>query len=340
MTEIRHLALAAALAALAVPAVAAPLDGYSSFYVFGDSLSDPGNLPAGYAPPSPPYYSDGDANPSGVGLMPAGASVQFSDGPVWAELVGATGNFAFGGARATGGGALPPDFASQISLFEGYVGGATGTSDLAAVWFGANDLFAAIRDAAGAASLAEATAIIGGAAFNAAQAIGDGIERLAADGFETFAVFNLPALELTPAFLDDPDTIEDDLRSFAAQAATDAFNQFLALEIASLGALDVVSIDVDALFSDVRQNSEAFGITNVDDPCVVFGDGVFSVCADPASYLFFDAVHPSSTAHAAIAEAFTDALGRPVAPVPLPAGLPLLLAGVGGLALVRRRVAR
>ena len=335
MTDIRSIVLAGAVAALAAPAAAVPLDQYSSIYVFGDSLSDPGNLPSGAAPPSPPY-ADG-----GTPFVPGGAGVRFSDGDVWAEQVGVTGNFAFGGAQATPEDGGPPDLAEQIGLFDGYsalVGGAAdGANDLAAIWLGANDLFAAIDAARGSVLLGgtvdAALAGVEAVANAAAAAVGDGIEALAARGFESFAVFNLPALEQTPLYnLFRPGDAE------FAERGTDVFNAALQAEVDALTALDVTLIDVTGIFEDLVENPEAYGFVTSVLPCVIPAtEGTpGSICEDSEDYVFFDAVHPTSGVHALVAEAFRDS----VAPIPLPAGLPLLALGLGGLAFAGRRSAR
>ncbi len=123
------LALAATLATCG-GAFAAPVDAvYSSFFVFGDSLSDDGNLFASAGQPPAPYF-DG----------------RFSNGPVWAEAVAdrfaISENFAFGGAGAATDGDGVPDFGAQVA---GYLASplatVAGPRPLASVWFGANDLF-------------------------------------------------------------------------------------------------------------------------------------------------------------------------------------------------------
>jgi phospholipase/lecithinase/hemolysin len=65
-------------------------------------------------------------------------------------------------------------------------------------------------------------------------------------------------------------------------------------------------------------------------------EGVVSVC-DPDTIegrAFWDLVHPTAAVHAALARE----VQATVAPVPLPAPAALLLAGLGALAALRRRV--
>ncbi len=148
-------ALAVCALCLAVPAAEArTIDApYSSFYVFGDSLSDNGNLfrETGGAVPQDPPYAEG----------------RFSNGPVWAELVDVarmpTVNFAVGGATlgATADGI--PDFVAQVDSFlTAGLASTSGVRPLAAVWFGANDLFGAVLDPRIAAADAFAEAAKGG----------------------------------------------------------------------------------------------------------------------------------------------------------------------------------
>ena len=306
--RLRSLTLAAAMAA-PLPALAIPLGDAGSLYVFGDSLSDDGNLFARTGNPPPPYFEG-----------------RFSNGPVWADIAagavaGPTGNFAFGGARADGPGPQGlPDFDAQIDLFGAATGG-TGEDALAAVWFGANDIFQSFG-----------TADLGPSIAAAVDAIGDGIERLSTLGIDGFVAFNLPDLSRTPAFLD----------LAAAAQATDAFNDALAAELATLPG-DVTLVDVETLFADLVADPVAFGeafpvaagLTVMDQPCLETDP--FALCADPGAHVFWDGVHPTTKVHQAVAEAARRALTDAPAPIPLPAGAPLLLLGLGALGLARRR---
>ncbi len=320
----RIIALAAAVA-LPGTAVAIPLSEATSFFVFGDSLSDPGNLPTVGLPFLP-------GNPATV---PFYADERFTDGPVWAEIAalevgGDALNVAFGGARADARGAVTPipDLDGQIDLYEAFLGeiggtGPLGSDPLAAIWFGANDIFQTFG-----------TASLPGAIVAAAEAIGDGIDRLSGLGIANVVVFNLPDLSRTPLFVGTP-------AAGLARLATTTYNDLLAAQVADAPG-DVTLFDVNALFDDLLGDPAAFGarypaaagITVVDEACLGDGPDVF-LCDAPETYVFFDDVHPTQQVHAALAAA----LGERLAPIPLPAGAPLLLLGVGALALARRRAA-
>lgn len=127
--------------------VSASADTFSDVFIFGDSLSDTGNILAstlGFFPPDPPYF-DG----------------RFSNGPVWAEYLADQlglvvvpngsnpnvingNNFAFGGAEAAND--VPiwpigviPSVQNQVSFFAA-AAGTVPADALYAVWGGGNDL--------------------------------------------------------------------------------------------------------------------------------------------------------------------------------------------------------
>ncbi|MDZ4862057.1 MAG: SGNH/GDSL hydrolase family protein, partial [Gemmatimonadota bacterium] len=127
--------------ALVIALVSAQASAYSALYVFGDSLSDTGNVFAatGGTNPPPPYFNG-----------------RFSNGPVWVEtlstnlglgavnpsLLGGK-NFAWGGA--TTGGTPPPaipgtSLTQQVAGYLVGVGGVADASGLYVVWGGGNDV--------------------------------------------------------------------------------------------------------------------------------------------------------------------------------------------------------
>ena len=125
----------------------------------------------------------------------------------------------------------------------------------------------------------------------------------------------LPDLGLTPEFLGDA-------------AATLFSEQFNAGLLATLPS-GVTYFDTFDLLDSIVANPAAYGLTNVTQSCF---DGIPSICSDPSQYLFWDDIHPTTTADAILAEQFEAAM------TPEPTSIVLLGTGIAGLAeLVRRR---
>lgn len=321
---VRAAGLALAILAPGAPAQAATLaDRYTSFWVLGDSLSDPGNLYAvtgGGNPPSPPY-----------------AEGRFSNGPVWAEGIAAdfrargraAGNVAFGGARAVTDDDAAPDLGAQLGLFGALSAGKAGGRPLAALWFGANDVFGATAD------LERAQA----AGAQAADAVADGVRAMSLFGVRDFVVFDLPDLGRVPAYaLFQPDA------AGAATGGAQAFNARLDDRTAGLrdAGLNVDRIEVRATFERLLADPREFGVSDATLPCIFPGAAAAAAFGQPevcgpgaaAARAFFDGVHPSAVIHANLGEI----VEATVAPIPLPGGAPLLgLALVVFAAIARRR---
>jgi phospholipase/lecithinase/hemolysin len=308
----KHLLAAAVLALAPMAASAAPIGPFSDLILFGDSLSDTGNafIATGGTTPDPDIY------PSG----------QFTNGGVWADqfgflpgLVGGT-NFAFGGAKAVTDTDGRPDLAAQIALFRTSLGASAlslGPNPAAAIFIGSNDLEAAT-------SAAEAPGII----LSAVNAIATGITTLfdGGQGINDFFVFGLPDLGQFPASAANPGVTPAE-----ATAASIGFNAALNAMFGTLptGA-DVTYVDTFAALTPLFANPAAFGITKPDGSCIT-SEPDPTACTGDLGYLFQDPVHPTVVAHGLIADAFGDA----VAPVPLPAGVILILTGLGALGAAR-----
>jgi outer membrane lipase/esterase len=321
MSAFSRLAVAFTAVAVVSGATAAPAAAavkFTSAWFLGDSLSDDGNRyawpPAGTTPPIPPYYQG-----------------RYSNGPVWAEYIAQdsedanlpTGNYAYGGATAVTNADGVPDLAAQIGLFAADSVGKLGVTPVAHLFFGANDIFGAITASAGD------PAVVAGAAIAAANAVADGILTLSGLGVGHFAVFNLPALDMTPQFTQ----ITPDARPLA-QLGTTFFNDTLDARLATLPAgPQVQPIDTLGLFSMLINDPTQYGLTNATDPCI--NPSVPSICTPEQAddWAFYDPVHPNRVVH----EELANVVREFVAPVPLPLPGVLLIGGLVLMAGLRLR---
>ncbi len=281
--------------------------------VFGDSLSDP------FVP----------------GLDTPGN--QYTDGDTWAVQIGATspetGNFAQAGATALSDGddTTDQDFGGQIYAFASS-GLQIGPDSVAYVWFGGNDAAAATQLAAPlAATGADEDAISEALAARIGPAVtdlGDGLVKLIDAGVEDIVVVTAPDIGVTPLISGLG------LSDLGSQASA-LFNQGLRGAVADVSASANIGIlDSDGVISPALSNPSAYGLTNITEACVQ-GDALENpeTCE---GFAFYNPFHPTETIHDLFAEAAGEAAAD-IAAVPLPATAPLLLAGLGGIAALRRR---
>ena len=252
-------------------------NGPSEIIMFGDSLSDVGNLyniTYGAIPPFP--YWEG----------------HFSDGPVWVEQMAPRlnaastfeNNYAVGGA-GTGVNnhnqpLVPfdlPGLLDEIALFTDNLDGPADADALYVVWAGPNDFFGEITD-------------INEAIYGAVGNIVAGVKQLEEAGAEHIAVLNMVNLGLAPM-------AEGPEMAAGLTQLSSGFNLVLGSTIDVLG-LDVIQIDTFPALNTVVNDPALYGFTNVADMCY---DGS-SINGNPDEYLFWDSVHPTTKGHAVLAD--------------------------------------
>ncbi|MNU42211.1 Phosphatidylcholine-sterol acyltransferase precursor [compost metagenome] len=300
----------AALAALTLAAVstasAAGAQSYNRLVVFGDSLSDNGNLyavTAGTTPTSPPYYQG-----------------RFSNGPVFTELLGfnagryaagapVTGsiNYAFGGAR-TDSAASPPGMRNQLLAYTG-AGGTFGAGDLVSILGGANNIFQGIQAfqiaaAGNPAIAANPTGYMAPISTAAASDINFIVNSVATAGAGTILVTNLPRLGTTPQFNQGPGLPAKPLADYAGTTFNTALQAGLMTVAANQPNSNIILMDLYKVSDTLSGSPERFGLTNAKDACF---NGV-TVCAAPDTYLYWDGVHPTAAGHRLIARLANDYL--------------------------------
>ncbi|MCX5956417.1 MAG: SGNH/GDSL hydrolase family protein [Cyanobacteria bacterium] len=143
------------------------------------------------------------------------------------------------------------------------------------------------------------------------------VNTLANAGARNFLVVNSPDLGLTPAFSGN-----NPLKG-TVSALSQGFNTALEIELNKLATanpqLDIELFRVDDALNSLTDNPSEYGFTNVIDPCLTN----MGVCSDPSTYLFWDALHPTTRTHQILAQQLYG-----IARDPVPAPMPFL----GGLA--------
>jgi outer membrane lipase/esterase len=314
--------LVSALAAFGVLALGvaqtsdAATGSYDALYVFGDSLSDAGNLAAATngAVPIFPYYPYGrfsnglnyaDVLAGRLGVNPItipnqGPALLPSLTPAAGALFPLGTNYAWGGAL-TGGSVSPlpasavPTVLQQVGFysFARQSGLSADPNALFVLWGGANDLRDAISYASAhpGDSFAKGDAVVKNAVDNIKQAL----VGLESQGAVTVLVPNLPDLGQIPETrtLDAADGVFPTAQY--ATALTGLFNADLDSMLVSFQGLSIKRLDVYSVFNNVLQHPVNYGLDNVTDPCfqgTIASGG--AMCGTPDSYLFWDDLHPTA----------------------------------------------
>jgi phospholipase/lecithinase/hemolysin len=292
---------------LSAAAIAAP---FTSVIVYGDSLSDNGNLYTATGQPGPPYWMGRHSNgPMAVEYLATAFGSPLID-LAWIGATTGLGNYGDGGTATTVGPYGLPGMATEFALSKTSVAPAAATS-LFVIWGGPNDF------------LSPAPEDGGDPKKTADRAVAD-LLTLVSDvrglGATRILVPGMPDLGLTPFFQSMGMGPEG---SFL----TDYFNAELRAGLPP----GVTYFDTAAVLRQMVANPAAYGFTDVTDPCYI--KSASAVCAAPDNYLFFDDFHPSTHASQIIGDKFAAAM------VPEPATCLFVVTGVA-LILTRARIAR
>ncbi|MFT3780899.1 MAG: SGNH/GDSL hydrolase family protein [Nibricoccus sp.] len=262
------------------PAKHAP---FSKVVVFGDSLSDTGNLFAatgGAIPPSPAYVNG-----------------HFSNGLVWVEYLAdrlgmAMDNYAFGGA-CTGRDSyvsfkygIPglPGLQDEIVMFAAEAGGRADPRALYIVQAGANDVFL-WAESGMPTPLADFAAQVAGN-------ISTAVKRLRLMGARDILVVDIADIGLTPYGLASG-------YSTLLSGITETLNAAVAAKLRGSRHCPGPQADVFSMFTTLRAIAAApaeFGFADSTNPYLEV------LAGDPDSFLFWDDVHPTTAGQGVLAD--------------------------------------
>ncbi len=243
---------------------------FDEVVVFGDSLSDNGNLLLidEQPKPDPQFYYQG----------------RLSNGPVWVEyltdpqhLNTTLHDLALGGAKSDG--LVPPGLIEQVTAFIASEKLSLSANTLFVIWIGGNDFLNGAGD------------------YRASVAnIETAVQLLVDAGATHLLLMNLPDLGTIPETLGTPEAAPatDFTVNFNA-ALIDLIDRFSAEQ----PPVNFYEFDVAAQFADVRDNPAAYGFVNVSEPSPNFA---LADNFDGAGHAFWDEIHPTTQMHALIAD--------------------------------------
>jgi phospholipase/lecithinase/hemolysin len=273
--------------------------------VFGDSLSDNGNLyevMKHQLPSSPPYFEG-----------------RFSNGQVWVEHLAAAyfpsnpkahlADYAFGGAGVSEYDSQDDDsvdgvlnhLKKEIITYLSAHKNKASEDTLYILWIGANNYLGMPEE------VEETIQMVN-------KGIAVDLERLVNHGAKHILVVNLPDLGRTPAAREF-----DSIDAFSYY--TNRHNQLLTQSMVELREqhpdVNWIYYDMNTTFEDLFEHPDAYGLTNVYNPCVgsesdvraqrsmlsiaskIVPQNAIDTCR---GYLYFDLVHPTAYAHRLMAE--------------------------------------
>jgi phospholipase/lecithinase/hemolysin len=333
-------------------------NAFTKLYVFGDSLSDTGNLynstrnpQTGIGLPPPPYFQGRSSN-GPIWIDQLAQNFQLKSPTLYTDVIPGTTsengiNFAFAGATSIDKNTvspLLPGFQQQIAAFTTPLlqSRNADSNALYIVWAGANDYLPTNADPSYFTPFTDPRQTI--------DSLRMAVASLADVGAKNIVVVNLPDLgrlpranNLDPTFPLPPDP--DQNVSKALTALTTNHNSELSDAIANLNDIlnsdvNLISLDANFLFADILQdtvtNGGKYGFQESNRPCL------FDPCVLDSSqqdkYVFWDGIHPTAAVHKIFGDYAYQQIAKSAKPVPEPStALATLTIGAWGAAVIKRK---
>jgi len=319
----RHLRLVLTITTLFALAGNVQSQTFSSVVVFGDSLSDSGNILQSYEPLAQSLGFE----------IPDGASFTTNPDPVWAEIVARTfgasvtnsladgTNYSWGGACVNPNGPCENPVPTTHQQINQHLSGpsADPPNTFYMIWGGVNDISAV----AGENQSNPQGALDG--TLQAADAYIDQIQGLQDAGARYIVVLNLPDAGKTINAQNAGPVAAAGLSKLARD-----YNEALDTGLDSLEH-GIIPINAFALMNEIIENPGDYGFTSIDEIACKPGSnplrsegGLESIVCGPTdlgylspprtdeTYFFADGSHPSGAVHAAVANTVISTITAPV----------------------------
>lgn len=274
---------------------------YSSVYIFGDSLSDTGNLASVLGAFPEPYFQNRLSNgPIAVDTLTA--KLNDTAAPSL-HLIGLNAGHNYSVAGATAAGSDSIDLDTQVMAFQANHSYIAPRDALYVIFIGGND----IRTALYASSADIAKTIIN----TASKKIINAINSLYQSGARSFLIINAPNIASIPETRINASLLSDATLLERAEYLSKHLNKKIHKSVENLEENKAVSIqefNLFSLFNKVINNASKYGFTNTTDACfssvtyTFHPDCNYGLNAD--KFVFFDEIHPTTRIHTMFGEAF------------------------------------
>ena len=277
--------------------------GFDEIVVFGDSLSDTGNIASiNGSFPTPPFFESNRVSNGPVAVEGLAEKLGLRIEPSMHLVGGFSGrNYAVAGARAAGDD--PIDLTTQVGTYLLHNGGDASTNSLYVMFIGGMD----VRIARGL-SRVDAEAALNSATL----AIDQQLRLLIAAGAQHFLVVNSPNVGAIPEtqLLAGVNDNKHLVKQTKKRNDSEYFNRQLAKNVKRIErdtGHDLVLFDLFSYLNKILENSNALAYTNTVDACYSTVSFSFNEGCESgqrfSKYLFFDEVHPTGRTHERISRA-------------------------------------
>jgi len=270
-----------------------------TLYIFGDSLSDTGNvgraLSFGEDLPAP-FFRNRISNGLVIVDYVAQSLGQELTGSDYRSSQERGTNYAVAGARAATGAI---DLDVQVVSFVTKNDGNVDANDIYLFFIGGNDIL----------DVSDAGTEDNAALDEAAEKVASNIRRLFLLGARRFIVLNAPDIGKTPKVIERDSSLGGGIAA-AATASTNYYNNKLRDELSDIRLFGINTdlIDIQQIVNNIIADAAGNGFTNSTQGCFIRDTFQFaSFCSEAQldSFVFFDNVHPSGKMHRLVGEEVT-----------------------------------